>query len=110
MHGLVGFNHPKWPSAIALMYLGEKAPSSQGHAGAGSFWDDVWLLQEGKATAENGGLEWKYVPVEGTGPEGRGWFPSASYTDETGRTKVVSYGGLLTSNARSDELWLLEID
>lgn len=109
MHGFVGFSHPKWPSAVALLYHGEQAPSTHGHAGAGSFWDDVWLLQAGKETGGNGGLGWKFVPVEG-GPEGRGWFPSASYTDEGGLTRVVLHGGLLSSNARSDELWLLEIN
>lgn len=29
---------------VALLYYGEKAPSSLGHAGAGEFWDDVWVL------------------------------------------------------------------
>ena len=41
----------------------------------------------------------------GKSPEGRGWFPSAGFQDEAGETKVVMFGGLLSSNQRSDELW-----
>lgn len=70
MRGFVGFSHPKWPSAVALLYHGEQAPLTDGHAAAGSFWDDVWILQAGKETGRNGGLEWKFVPVQ-DGPEGR---------------------------------------
>ena len=106
VHGFVGFSSPKYPSAVALLYHGEREASKLGHAGAGAFWSDVWLLQE---TSTEPGLEWKFVPVEGKGPEERGWFPAASFTKD-GVTKVVLQGGLLSSNGRSDELWLLEID
>lgn len=65
----------------------------------------MWLLEE-----SGGDLVWKYVEVPGEGPEGRGWFPSASYTNENGVTQIILQGGLLTTNQRSDELWLLEIE
>lgn len=70
MRGFVGFSHPKWPSAVTLLYLGEQAPSTDGHAAADSFWDEVWILQAGKETGRNGRLEWKFVPVQDV-PEGR---------------------------------------
>ena len=105
MHGFVGFNSKKFPSAVALLYHGERDASTLGHAGAGTFWSDVWLLRH------NGrNFSWQFIPVEGDGPEGRGWFPSASVLDAEGNTQAIIQGGLLSSNDRSDELWLLSID
>lgn len=111
VHGLVPFSHPFYPTAVALLYHGEKEPAKDGHAGAGEFWDDVWLLQATREDHENGGLEWVRVPVEGPSPEGRGWFPSASFVEaKSGMTKVVMHGGLLSSNKRSEDTWVLEVD
>lgn len=31
-------------SLVAVMWMGERDPSSSGHEGAGAFWDDVWGL------------------------------------------------------------------
>lgn len=107
VHGFVPFASKTMnPDAIALLYHGEKTPSSQGHEGAGTFWNDLWLLEYGDKQ-----YRWKKVEVEqkDENPEGRGWFPSASYMNEEGETKVVLFGGLLKSNARSDELWVLSI-
>lgn len=109
MHGFVKFQSPKYPNAIALLYHGERDASTLGHAGAGTFWDDVWVLQTGEGD-NSSELEWKFIKVESGSPEARGWFPSASWTTTEGETKVLLQGGLLSSNARSDELWLLEID
>ncbi len=109
VHGFVPFVSRRHPRALALLYHGERGPSSLGHAGAGDFWDDVWLLEAG---AEGGPeLAWKYVqvPRDKPAPAPRGWFPSASW-ESSGETKIVLHGGLLSSNERSDELWLLEID
>lgn len=108
VHGLVGFRSAKRPAAVALLYHGERDASTLGHAGAGTFWSDVWLLEvAGDGPSD---LAWRYVPIDGDGPEARGWFPSASWVDLEGKTKVVMQGGLLSSNERSDELWLLDVD
>jgi hypothetical protein len=109
VHGLVRFASPRYPRALALVYHGERSPSSLGHAGAGEFCDDIWLLESGAEGEPE--LAWKYVvvPRDRPAPTPRGWFPSASW-DSDGETKALLYGGLLSSNERSDELWLLEID
>jgi hypothetical protein len=110
VHGFVPFQSKSNPAAIALLYHGERDASSLGHAGAGTFWDDLWLLEYHKS--KDGNLSWKKVDIaeDSKKPEARGWIPSASYVDEHGETKVVMFGGLLSSNERSDELWLLEIE
>ncbi|KAI9509305.1 hypothetical protein F5148DRAFT_772321 [Russula earlei] len=109
VHGFVPFVSPRYPRTLALVYHGERGPSSLGHAGAGEFWDDVWLIEAG-AEGESE-LAWKYVqvPRDRPAPVARGWFHSASWKDGE-ETKVALYGGLLSSNARADDLWLLEID
>ena len=106
VHGFVPFQSKLNPAAVALLYHGERDASTLGHAGAGTFWDDIWLLEH-----KGGNLSWKKVEIteDRTNPEGRGWIPSASYVDEHGETKVVMFGGLLSSNERSDELWVLEV-
>lgn len=109
VHGFVPFVSPRYPRALALVYHGERSPSALGHAGAGEFWDDVWLLEAGSEGEPE--LAWRHVPVPGDrpAPAPRGWFPSASW-ERDGETKILLQGGLLSSNERSDELWLLEID
>jgi len=107
VHGFASYSSRKHPDAIAVLYHGERDPSSLGHAGAGAFWDDVWLLLQDDV----GGLAWKKVEVASAErPAGRGWFPSASYQNGVAGTTVLLHGGLLSSNERSDELWSLEID
>lgn len=65
MHGFVPFiagtqgNTSGIP--IALLYHGERDASSLGHAGAGAFWDDAWLLLATDLT-----LQWKKLRVDGT--------------------------------------------
>lgn len=107
VHGFVGFSSPAHPTAVALLYHGEREASALGHAGAGKFWNDVWLLHGD--SGEEGTLKWERVAVLGDSPEGRGWFPCASWVDDSATTRVVLFGGLLSSNERSDELWALEI-
>lgn len=111
VYGLVPFQSKSKPAAIALLYYGERDASSLGHAGAGTFWDDIWLLEYHKSE-EDGNLSWKKVDIadDGKKPEERGWFPSAGFVDRHGETKVVMFGGLLSSNERSDELWVLDIE
>ncbi|KAF8121613.1 hypothetical protein EV363DRAFT_1363413 [Boletus edulis] len=48
--------------------------------------------------------------VKGTTlPEPRGWFPPASYIRD-GKTRVALTGGLLSSNERSGEVWVRDVD
>ena len=97
-------------SAVAVLFYGEKDASSLGHAGAGAFWNDVWLLSKDKPTLETDGWRWTKVITENPSvPEGRGWFASAEWKED-GTSRVVMHGGLLSSNERSDELWELEIE
>ncbi|OSD06230.1 galactose oxidase [Trametes coccinea BRFM310] len=114
VHGFVRFQSTSKDAsdAVAVLYHGERDASKLGHAGAGSFWDDVWLLTKApEADDLLSGWAWRRVDVGGgSAPEGRGWFPSASWVDPDGNTRVVLFGGLLSSNTRSDELWELHID
>ena len=115
-----------------LLFLGEKKPSSSGHACAGQFWDDVWSFQLkpdgmtaasfkdatrqliGAKTAEG---TWARVDVpessmtEGAArrPAARGWFASAQGQDlDPGA--IVLWGGLTSNNQRAGEGWILQID
>lgn len=112
MYGFVSCQPTPSSAAIAVVYHGEREPSSIGHAGAGTFWDDAWLLDYFSNKQGEFKFQWrKLVAAEGGEcPEGRGWFPGASYVDERGHTKVAMLGGLLTSNTRSGELWMLETE
>jgi hypothetical protein len=109
VYGFVPFASPRYPRSLALMYHGERSPSALGHAGAGQFWDDIWMIEAGAEGEPE--FSWKFVqmPVDKASPAPRGWFPSSSWEDGQA-TKVVLFGGLLSSNDRSDELWVLEID
>jgi hypothetical protein len=129
VHGLVPFTLPVSPGSepvpVALLHHGEHDASSLGHAGAGQFRDDAWLLL---ATPGASDLQWKKLQVVGKcsvgelqvsrppefelgtqNPEPRGWFPSASYVSE-GKTRVVLTGGLLSSNERSGEVWVGDVE
>ncbi|KDQ56255.1 hypothetical protein JAAARDRAFT_59159 [Jaapia argillacea MUCL 33604] len=113
VHGFHSFTSPS-PSlsnAIAILWHGEREASALGHAGAGAFWDDVWVLLD---KPESDGTEWMKVSVDDVGeggkPEGRGWFEPAGWVDEKGEMKIVMFGGLVGSNERSGELWVLEVE
>ncbi|PCH39204.1 hypothetical protein WOLCODRAFT_167850 [Wolfiporia cocos MD-104 SS10] len=110
-------NSPGLASAFAVLFYGERDASSLGHAGAGKFWSDVWLLNK-DAAAEDGEAGWAWqkvdVPAQDVAdraatPEGRGWFASTEVVDN-GRSRVFMHGGLLSSNERSNELWELQIE
>lgn len=66
VHGLVPFTTRARTNTsgipVALLYYGERDASSLGHAGAGVFWDDGWLLL---ATPSTGALRWKKLRAQG---------------------------------------------
>lgn len=116
VHGFAPFQSPlpELANAVAVVYHGERDASNAGHAGAGSFWEDVWLLSKEPGEDVLAGWAWQRLDVVSEDddhfPEGRGWFPPVSWVDPHGESKVVMFGGLLSDNSRSDELWELEIN
>ncbi|MCJ1477190.1 hypothetical protein MMC13_005861 [Lambiella insularis] len=114
-----------------LLFLGERDASSNGHDGAGKFWEDVWSYQlrpdgmtgasfkdatrhlVGSKTAED---TWAHVEVpESTmsagqieHPEGLGWFASAQ--SDYDAASVVLHGGINASNERQGDFWILTIE
>ncbi|KAH7890547.1 galactose oxidase [Phlebopus sp. FC_14] len=119
VHGLVPFTIPASAASslggtkvpIALLYYGERDASALGHAGAGKFWDDVWLLLASpSANPASAELQWKKLEVKGESPTPRGWFPPASYVTSEGKTRVVLTGGLLGTNDRSQEVWVGDVE
>ncbi|KAI0756257.1 galactose oxidase [Daedaleopsis nitida] len=116
VHGFTPFQSPlpELANAVAVVYHGERDASNAGHAAAGSFWDDVWLLSKEPGGDILAGWAWQRLDVVSEDddhfPEGRGWFPPVSWVDPHGESKVVMFGGLLSDNSRSDELWELEIN
>ena len=113
VHGFARYQSPlpELANAVAVLYHGERETSKLGHAGAGDFWDDAWVLSKEPGEDVMAGWTWQKLDVVGDDhlPEGRGWFPPVSWVDDHGDAKVVMFGGLLSSNSRSDELWELEI-
>ncbi|KAN0082438.1 hypothetical protein V8E55_008233 [Tylopilus felleus] len=116
VHGLVPFTSTTQANTsvsvpVALLYHGERNASSIGHAGAGVFWDDVWLLVvTSTSNPSTSGLQWKKLRVDGNpAPGPREWFPSASYVRD-GKTRIVLAEGLLSSNERSGEIWVGEVE
>ncbi|KAF8132350.1 hypothetical protein EV363DRAFT_1295842 [Boletus edulis] len=84
---------------VALLHHSERDASSVGHAGAGIFWDDAWLLVVTSTSTLS--LEWKKLRVEGTHlPQHRGWFP-ASYVRD-GKPRVVRMFNLVIAMAGED--------
>ncbi|KAF8436632.1 hypothetical protein L210DRAFT_3548775, partial [Boletus edulis BED1] len=67
VHGLVPFvtraNAILEGIPVALLYHGERDASLVGHAGAGVFWNDAWLLVTSTSTSTPS-LEWKKLRVE----------------------------------------------
>ncbi|KZV97457.1 hypothetical protein EXIGLDRAFT_730675, partial [Exidia glandulosa HHB12029] len=100
---------------VAVMFLGERDPSSLGHEGAGAFWEDVWGLFQSKDTdAETLGLSWRQIELDASAsPEPRGWFAFTDVpvapSERSSVGRVLMHGGLLSSNKRSSEAWLLEV-
>ncbi|KAI5994990.1 hypothetical protein EDD15DRAFT_2195641 [Pisolithus albus] len=96
---------------IALLYYGEKAPSSLGHARTSKFWDDVWALISFPASSfETAMTEWKMLDTVGLEkPAPCGWFLSSSYVSPEGKTHIVLTGGLLSTNECSGEVWVGDI-
>jgi Galactose oxidase, central domain len=84
---------------LLLYIFGEGHASSLGHAGAGNFWDDVWVHQVGSK-----GPVWTKLLFEGERPEPRGWFAAAS----TGSSAIIQ-GGLHTNNERLGDWWELTV-
>ncbi|KAF8444134.1 hypothetical protein L210DRAFT_3534039 [Boletus edulis BED1] len=70
VHGLVPFvirtNATLEGIPVALLHHGERDASSVGHAGAGVFWNDAWLLVVTSTSTSTPSLEWKKLRVEGT--------------------------------------------
>lgn len=115
-----------------VLFLGERAPSSSGHEGAGRFWDDVWSFQlrpqgmtaasfkdatrelVGAKTGEN---SWAPVDIPessmtgGTqdAPGQLGWFASAQGHDlDPG--SIVLWGGVKSDNSRAQDGWILTVE
>lgn len=88
--------------------LGERDPSSLGHAGAGKMLSDVWVfgLEEGRWIEVGEGVE----DGGGEKPVARGWFGADVVRGGGGKEAVVLQGGLDGSNARLGDVWVLEIN
>jgi len=107
VHGFASFRSNKHTEAVALLFHGEKDASAVGHAGAGTFWDDAWMLSFNPI---HGRFSWTMLNVESTKPEARGWFAYASSGEYEETTSVIMHGGLLSNNERADDMWLLRIN
>ncbi|KAF8132502.1 hypothetical protein EV363DRAFT_1328620, partial [Boletus edulis] len=112
-------NAPPERLPVALLHHNERDASSVGHAGAGVFWDDAWLLFFGVEKKYASRVRSKYHrrtehvnrfrTLGTTFPEPRGCFPSASYVCH-GKTRVVPIRVLLSSNERSGQVWVGDVD
>lgn len=114
-----------------ILLLGERSPSSNGHDGAGQFWDDVWSYQlrpdgmtaasfkdaarqlVGAKTSEG---SWAPVRIPDATMENgkldhpgpRGWFASAQA--DMDKASIVLWGGLNSENQRQGDGWILTFD
>lgn len=79
---------------------GEVDPSSQGHAGAGKYSNEVFVLDT--KHEETG---WQKVEPEGGPPPARGWFPASPY----GADGVLLFGGNGEDNTRLNDTHLLQV-
>ncbi|UPL00651.1 hypothetical protein LCI18_011585 [Fusarium solani-melongenae] len=113
-----------------VLAMGEREPSSEGHAGAGKFLDDVWMFQVpplgmtaasvtaamwqavGRKTGEG---KWSPVDLEPYDddnsdelPESRGWIASAPMGDleENG---ILIWGGVGEDGQRLGDGWILRV-
>jgi len=78
-----------------FIFGGEKEPSPIGHAGAGSQFNDTFLLDTEKKSWE--------IPTYSEGPTPRGWVACT-----TTKNKVAIFGGLNPKNERLGDLYLFE--
>ncbi|KAK8048526.1 kelch domain-containing protein [Apiospora phragmitis] len=115
-----------------LLLLGERAPTADGHAAAGTFWDDVWAYQvppqgmtaasfadaalrlAGRKTGEGRWTRVTPAPYDDEvdmdiqGPGARGWFAAANMGDlEEGG--VVVFGGKDEANRRLGDGWIFRL-
>ncbi|KAI1466013.1 uncharacterized protein F4812DRAFT_435557 [Daldinia caldariorum] len=115
-----------------VLMLGERAPSAEGHAGAGRFWSDVWAFQVppagmtaasvtdaflqavGRRTGEG---KWtRVVPapydadssLDAQGPGPRGWLASAPLGDLE-ENAILVFGGLGEDNRRLGDGWVFRL-
>ncbi|KAK3179843.1 hypothetical protein K4F52_008760 [Lecanicillium sp. MT-2017a] len=115
---------------LLVLSFGEQSPSSEGHAGAGKFLDDVWTFQvppQGMSAAsltaavmqavgrKTGEGRWNKVvtlpyddDVDDSLPAGRGWLASAPMTnlEDSG---ILFWGGLSEDNKRLGDGWILRL-
>lgn len=113
-----------------VLAMGERDPSSDGHAGAGKFLDDVWLFQVpplgmstasvtaavlqavGRKTGEGKWTKVDLAPYDDDNsdemPEQRGWLSSAVMVDLE-ESAILVWGGLGEDNQRLGDGWILRL-
>lgn len=113
-----------------VLGMGERHPSSEGHAGAGKFFDDVWTFQVppqgmsaasvtdgllqamGRKTSEGRWIKVDTLPYDDdnddTEPAQRGWLASAPM-GELQENGIVIWGGLGEDNNRLGDGWILRL-
>ncbi|KAF6833902.1 kelch domain-containing protein [Colletotrichum musicola] len=113
-----------------VLIMGEREPSADGHAAAGTMWDDVWAFQvppQGMSAASVRDAMWQAIgrptgegkwtklvmePYDDDNDDGepapRGWFATAPMGDveESG---VLVWGGLSSDNRRQRDGWILRL-
>lgn len=82
-----------------IMFGGESVASDLGHAGAGFFTSDLYVL-------DLDCMEWKKLECEGMVPAPRGWGAMASLDS----SRVVLFGGLDSGNTRLGDAWELTVE
>ncbi|EJU04238.1 galactose oxidase [Dacryopinax primogenitus] len=102
VHGFLALSGER-EKAILFMGEGKPAPAHLGHAGAGNFLSDVWVLTY---TAEGWGWE---EAIAHEKPQGRGWLAFDLLAEDPGKWKAVISGGLNEKNERMGDLWVLEV-
>lgn len=102
------------PVAILSHGEGEGAPKELGHAGAGKFLSDTWVLVH-RSSGGKGQYAWVAPALQPGGaiPEPRGWFASgileADRNDEHTLGQLVLHGGLNEANRRLGDAWVLTL-
>jgi hypothetical protein len=113
-----------------VLAMGERSPSSEGHAGAGRFHNDVWMFQvpplgmsaasmkdailqlAGRKTGEGKWTRVATMPhddeISDEEPVPRGWFASAPMSDLEDNA-IVLWGGLDERNERLGDGWILRL-
>ncbi|KAF7552307.1 hypothetical protein G7046_g7441 [Stylonectria norvegica] len=113
-----------------VLTMGEHDPSTEGHAGAGKFFDDVWMFQVpplgmtaasvtaamwqavGRKTGEGKWTKVDLAPYDDDNddefPAPRGWFASAPMGDLE-ENAIFIWGGLGEDNQRLGDGWILRL-